>query len=167
MPFIPSSATETDTLALLDLLAATVIGEVCTYAAMSAALGGREPASFRHLTLAAARRLNKDCGMLFSVVHRVGYKRLAPDEAHTIGAARRARIRRSAHRTAQAIAHTIDRANDMDPAAKRKAMGEISAMNMLAHLAQERVARTHDRPDKPAPLAETLRGVMDHLGISR
>lgn len=162
MTFTPITANETDTQALMAKLAATGIGEVCTYATLSDAIG-RNIADCRYLALRAIRRLNRDEGAIFSAVHRVGYKRLAPDEAHQIGSATRARIRHAAHRTSATISRAIERTNDMEPAAKRRAMAEISSMAMLAHMATEKVTMTQ-AADKPQPVAVTLRETLRRMG---
>lgn len=162
MTFTALTANETDTQALQAALSETKIGDVCTYARMSAAIG-RDVAKCRYLVLRAIRRLNKDEGALFSAVHRVGYKRLAADEAHQIGSAARARIRHAAHKASNTIGRAVERANDMAPEARRKAMAEIGSMSLLAHLATEKVVALQ-KTDKPQPVAVTMREVLRQMG---
>lgn len=162
--FTPSTALEADTQAITELLGATQIGQVCTYAAMSDALG-RDIRGRFYVLLRAVRCLNRDTGALFGAVRGVGYKRLPAEDAHQIGSHARARIRRTAHRTSKTIGAALDKANDLSPEARRRAVAEVSAMNMLAHLATDRVVDAQAGDDKPPVLAEALRGVMKHLGI--
>ena len=162
MPFTPATANETDVMTLQAILAETKIGEVCAYSKMSEAIG-RNIANCRYLVLKAIRRLNKDEGAIFAAVHRVGYKRLAADEAHQIGSATRARIRHAAHRASTTISRAVERANDMAPDARRRANAEIGTMSMLAHLATEKVTVLQAN-DKPQPVAVTMREVLRRMG---
>jgi len=162
MTFTPATANETDVLTLQAALSATKIGEVCSYAAMSDAIG-RNVAGCRYLVLKAIRRLNKDEGAIFAAVHRVGYKRLAAEDAHQIGSATRARIRHAANRASTTISRAVERANDMAPEARRRANAEIGAMAMLAHLATERVTVLQAN-DRPQPVAVTMREVLRRMG---
>jgi len=156
--FTPSTAAAADTLAISDCLAKTQVGEVCTYAALSAAIG-RDVSRARYLVLRAIRKLNKDTGALFAAVHKVGYKRMAATDAHMFGSSTRARIRRTAHRTSAMIASACERANEMPDAERRKAMAEIGILNMVAHLSTERAIAAHSA-DAPQPVAVSMREML-------
>ena len=158
----PSTANETDAVALQGLLAATPVGETCTYAAMTEAIG-RDVRTCSYLLFRAVRRLNAENGALFASVRGVGYKRLQPSEAHLLGRTSRARIRRMSHRTSKIIARALDHANDMPDTERRKAMAEIGVMNMLAHLATEKEA-VAAVADTPMPVGTLLRESLKKMG---
>lgn len=162
----PTTANEADVQALRERLEATPVGEVCTYAQLDAALGSPSRAR-RYLVLRALHRMNRETGAIFGAVRGVGYKRLAADEAYTLGHHGRGRIRRTARRTSAAIAQAVSAANEISDEAKRKAMAEVSTLNMIAHVATDRVVKAAQNASKPPTLAESLRGVMAHLGIEK
>ena len=159
--FTPSTANAADIAALRDTLNKTLVGEVCTYDALSHAIG-RDIQRAMFLVLRAIRTLNKENGSLFAAVHRVGYKRMASKDAHMFGSTTRARIRRTAHRTSAMIAAACERANEMPDAERRKAMAEIGILNMVAHLSTERAIASHSA-DTPQPVAVSMREMLRQM----
>lgn len=161
---IPVTANATEVNALREALAATPVGEVCTFDTLDTALGAPVRAR-RYLLLVALRQLNTDTGAIFGSVRCVGYQRLPADDAHTLGSTVRASVRRRSRRTSSSIANAVNAANDLTPAGRRRASGEIATLNMLAHIATDRTAKAAERDDKPPTLAESLGGVLRHLGV--
>jgi hypothetical protein len=166
MRLIPISTHQADTALLQERLAATPISAVCTYAALSEAIG-RDVQGCRFLVLRAMRRANTETGAIFSTVLRVGYKRLPPEDAHQIGSTSRAHIRHAANRSASTIANALSRANAMPDDSKRRALAEISTLNMLAHLSTERVTKAMPAADHVRPTADSLREILRHIGADK
>jgi hypothetical protein len=163
MPFTPTTANQADTQALLARLLSTPVGETCTYADLSAAIG-RDVRDARFLLLRAIRLANRQEGALFGVVTRVGYRRMPATDAHLFGQATRQRIRRAARHGSETIGNALDRANDMPADVRRKALAEVSALNMLAHVSGERITQALPAGDTVRPTAESLRGILEHIG---
>ena len=164
MTFTPSSAIEADITAIADTLAETSVGTICTFAAISDAIG-RDVGACRYLIPRAIKRVNESSGALFASVRGVGYQRISPDDAHTIGSAARGRVRRTSRRASTTIINAIDRANTLPDDKRRKALGEVATLNMLAHLATERTVRAMPAEGGKVPtIAQSLRGVLDYIG---
>lgn len=158
---IPVSALEADVIALEKALFETVVGDICTYKALSDAIG-RDVKDARYLVLKAIKRLNSEHGCLFSVVFRVGYKRLESNEFHAVGKLTRAKIRRVANRKSAEIAHAVERANDLSPEDMRKAIAEVSTLNLIAHLSTEK-AVAKQQTDNVKPVAVSLKTLLKNL----
>ena len=88
----PSIQISTETRALADRLMQAAVGDVVTYSDLSAALGA-DVHRRRYLLMQAIKAANAETGALFASVRRIGYQRLAANEAHIVGAAARRRIR--------------------------------------------------------------------------
>lgn len=165
MPFIPSTSNETDIVALVAALAETAIGSTIEYHALSKTIGA-DVRLRRHLLRSAIRRLNDDQGAIFANVKNVGYKRLAAAETGLIGSNARRKMRHTARNASKTMANSLNRANDLPADVQRKVVAEIATMSMIAHLTKEAVVKAQTNHDKPPPLAESLRGVMAHIGIA-
>ena len=161
---IPATAHATEVQAICEALGSTPIGEICVFETIDAALGA--PVRLRrYLLMDALLQLNKEAGAIFGSVRGVGYKRLPAEDAHTLGGTLRASVRRRSRRTSDAIANAVNANNDISPVGMRRAAGEIGTLNMLRHIATNRIAKATQRDDKPPTLAESLSGVLRHLGI--
>lgn len=159
-----TQTTNPDTRALADLLCATSVGGTVTYADMTKAIG-RDIMSRRYLIPRAISLAAKEAGAIFGGVRRVGYQRLAPSEAHILGAHVRGRIRRSAKRTSDAITSALATANDMPDAERRRAFAEVNSLNLIRHLAADkRVAATVAEP-KAEPVAIVMRRFAEQIGV--
>jgi len=165
MPFISSVSNESDIAALAAVLAKTAIGSVIGYDTLSAAIGS-DVRRRRYLLFAAMRQLNTDSGAIFGNVVRVGYKRLAATETGLIGSNARRKMRHTARNASKTMANSLNRANDLPADVQRKVVAEIATMSMIAHLTKETVVKAQSNHDKPPPLAESLRGVMAHIGVA-
>lgn len=152
-----------ETRALADLFAAAPVGETVTYAAMSAAIG-RSIADRRYLALRAMTVATKETGAIFGSVRGIGYQRLAPQNAHMLGAHARGRIRRSAKRTADAIVAALATANDMPDAARRAGYAEVNAMNLVRHITADKQVSAATPEPKAEPVAITMRRFAEQIG---
>ena len=165
MSLTPSTANEADITALVAVLSATAVGATVEYRTLSDALGS-DVRQRRYLLLAAMRRLNADCGAIFGNIKGVGYKRLAAAETGLIGSNARRKMRHTARNASKVMANSLDRANDLPPDVQRRVVAEIATMSMIAHLTRENVVKAQVATEKPPTLAESLRGVMKHIGAT-
>lgn len=152
-----------DTRALVDLLTATPVGQVVTFASMSNAIG-RPIADRRHLIPRAMHLAAKESGAIFGGVRTVGYQRLPAQDAHLLGAHTRRRMRRSAKRTTDAIVSAISHANDMPDAAKVRAYAEVNAMALIRHIATDKEVLAATAEPKAEPVALTMRKFARQIG---
>ena len=165
MALTPSTANEADIVALVAALSETAVGSVIEYSGLSGALGS-DVRLRRYLLLAALRRLNADAGAIFANIRGVGYKRLAAAETGIVGSNARRKMRHTARNASKSMANSLDRANDLPPDVQRRVVAEIATMSMIAHLTRENVVKSQIGNDKPPTLAESLRGVMKHIGAA-
>lgn len=149
--------------ALADLFAATPVGGTVSYTAMSQAIG-RSIGERRYLALRAMHVATRETGAIFGSVRRVGYQRLAPQDAHMLGAHARGRIRRAARRTASAIIAAIGAANDMPDDAKRRAYAEVNAMALVQHITADKQVSAAASEPKAEPVAITMRKFAEQIG---
>jgi len=149
--------------ALADLFAATPVGGTVTYAAMTQAIG-RSIADRRYLIPRAAHVATRETGAIFGSVRRVGYQRLAPQDAHMLGSHTRSRIRRSAKRTADAIVAAVTATNDMPDAAKRRAYAEVNAMALIRHIATDKQVAAGTTEPKSEPVGVVMRRFAQAIG---
>ena len=153
-----------ETAALVELLAATPVGEVASYTAMSSAIG-RDIAARRYLIPSAIRHAAIQHGAIFGTVRGVGYKRLASTEAYILGAHARRRIRRSAKRASDAIVEAMSKANDMPDAEKRRAYAEVNALALVRHIASDKEVTATVAEPKAEPVAIVARRVAQAMGL--
>lgn len=153
-----------DTRAIADLLAATPIGQTVTFAALSQAIG-RDIAARRHILAAARKVAQREVGAVFVATPRIGYRRLAAEEAaRVIGSAARQHIRRTAGRARKAIAAGTAGANDLAPDVQRRIAAEVSALALIEHISRDAAVKPADSaPTKPTPLAVTARAMLAAL----
>lgn len=150
-----------DAQALADRLLTVPVGETVSAATLSEVIG-RDIAGCRHLLYTAFRILRRDHGAIFASRPRVGYQRVPPDAVpETVGAAARAHLRRTARRARVAIEAGVKHANDLSPAAQRRAQQEISAFALVEHLSRDAVAvKGGEPPAAPEPVAVTARRLL-------
>lgn len=127
-----------DTAALVECLAETPVGQVCTWGALDARLGRKVRNGKFYVLQSALRVALRDHGAIFVSVRGEGYKRLRLEEAHLLGARARQHVRRSAKRTSKALRHATARANDMPDDAARKVYREIGVLGLIAHVASDK-----------------------------
>lgn len=148
---------------LADLFAATPVGGTVSYSAMSQAIG-RSISERRYLAIRAMHVATRETGAIFGSVRRIGYQRLAPQDAHMLGAHARGRIRRSAKRTAGAIIAAVQSANDMPDDAKRRAYAEINTMQLVRHISADKQVSAAASEPKAEPVAITMRRFAEQIG---
>lgn len=164
MPF-PSLTLSTDVRALTDRFLGTPIGEMITFSDMSKALEA-DILARRYLIQKAITVASREAGAIFSSIRGIGYKRLSAEDAPLLGSHARGRIRSTSRRTAGAIIRAISSANDVSEKARIDAFREVSALQLVQHVATERAAKAIPATDKPQPVAATLRAMMMNIGIA-
>lgn len=152
-----------ETATLIDALLAAPYGETITFADLSAALGRdvrRQPSP-----LPSARRIaERDHNALFASVRGVGLRRMSPDEVSVIGAGGRRRIRRGARRAVTRMGQLVKGANALPAEAQRDMSREIAALNLIAHISEDRsTAALSDGPNAPPP-AKAATAFLRHIG---
>lgn len=154
-----------DTRAIADLLNAASYGQEVTIEQMSDAIG-RDIRPVRYIAVSALRVAERETGAVFATVRRVGYRRLTSDEFHQIGSTARARIRKVSNRSNRSMTAAMERTNDMDPADRLAVLREQSTLGLVAHLSQDKQAPAlvHGTT-RPQPLAVTMRGALEALGL--
>ena len=150
---------------LTDALLSTPIGEVITFPELSKALGANIRAR-QYLVQSAIKLASKEAGAIFTSVRSVGYKRLPAEAAAAVGSHARSRVRAATRKASGIISRAIEKANDMSDEARRKAMTEVSALQLLNTLATDRMVKTVQTGDKPLPVAVTMRSMATSLGIA-
>jgi len=160
--YIPTTQNAADVAALAEALATTPIGELCTYDALSDAIG-RPVRPVRHLLMQALAKARKEHGAVFGTVTRVGYRRLSAEEAHTLGRQARQRVRRTTRRAREGIATALSRANEVSDAGRLKAVAEIAALGLLEQLATDRAQPPPPEGGKVEPVAVTARKFLARL----
>lgn len=151
-----------DTLALKKALEAVSVGATIQWASLSQAIG-REARNCKHLLYSAMRMAERDSGAVFSNERNVGYKRLKPEDAHTVGAHFRGVVRRRGKRAHKSMVAVASRTNDMSRDAQMKLSREISAAALLRELARDKAVERTAKPDddlSPLPVAETAKRML-------
>lgn len=160
---IQSLSTEARTIA--DLLSAAAVGATVSYADMSRALGVPIQQK-RYILLRALAVANRESGAIYGAVRGVGYQRLAPQDAHILGAHARGRIRSTAKRAATHMTAALATANDLPDAAKRKAFAEINALSLLRHLASDKKVEAAAGEPKAEPVGVVMRRFAEAIGVN-
>jgi len=151
---------------LADLLKACPIEGMVTYEQLSRELGA--PISDRlYLVHRAMELANAESGAIFINVKLVGYKRLAHDDAHAVGAQARVRSRRIFNRASKKISNVLIVANDMSNAARIKAYSEQAALGLLQHLTYDRNRPVIREDSQPPPTQEIIRAGIEALRAAR
>lgn len=159
----PASKHSTDVRYLADLLKATPIDGMISYDAMTKALGFNI-INKRYLIPAAMRLASTEVGAIFENIRGQGYHRLRSAEVHQIGLSARRRVRSTTRRASNTIDSTISKANDMTDADLRKALREMSALDLIRFMATDRVIKAAmPESEKPQPVAKSLASVLDYL----
>lgn len=149
-----------NTRALADALLASKPDEVLTFDMLSAAIG-RDIRTCRHLLQSAARVAQRESGVSFANVIRVGYRRLAAEDVPAkMGGAARKRIRGEARRASGAIKAASSSSNGLPPAAARRANAELGVLGLIGHLAQDREVK---RMLEVTSASATIRPTSDFL----
>ena len=152
-----------ETRALVDLLTATPVGQVVTFASMSTAIG-RAITDRRHLIPRAMTIAAKESGAIFGGVRGIGYQRLAATDAHLLGHHTRRRMRNSAKRTTNAIVSAITHANNMPDGPKARAYAEVNALALIKHMATDKEVLARVSEAKAEPVAVTMRAFARQMG---
>lgn len=152
-----------ETRALVDLLVATPVGQIVTFATMSNTIG-RPIGERRHLIPRAMTIAAKESGAIFGGVRTVGYQRLAAQDAHILGHHTRRRMRNSAKRTTAAIVSAISHANDLPDAAKVRAYAEVNALELVRHITADKHVLAQPPEAKAEPVARTMRQFARSIG---
>lgn len=152
-----------DVSALVELFIETKPGDVITYDAMTRQIG-RSIKDHRWLALRAMDLSARDHGAVFANERGTGYVRLDPEDAHSIGATARGRVRRIARKAGKTIRYALQRQNGVSPEANRKANAEISVLGLMEHISSSKFAtptETHDK--RPEPVAIVAQRMMDQM----
>jgi hypothetical protein len=142
--------------ALTDLFAAAPIGATITYEQMKRAVGFDVRDSKRYLILSAIRRAR----IVTAPVRGVGYQRLTSEEYHTVGGHARRRMRATGQRAQDTIIMGVETTNDISPAARRKAFGEVNNLAIARHILTDKAHATVPESDRPLPVALTLAAML-------
>jgi hypothetical protein len=143
-------------------LATTPVGEVCTYDALSDAIG-RPVRPVRHMLMQALAKARKEHGAVFGTVTRIGYRRLSAEEVHTLGRQARQRVRRTTRRARESIATALSRANEISEPARLKAVAELAALGLLEQIAADKAQPPPPEGGKVEPVAVTARKFLARL----
>ena len=154
--------TSPDTRAVADALLAVPVGETITYAAMSKALGANIKARW-WICPAAIKLANREAGAIFTNIRRVGYQRMAAENAAAVGATARSHIRRIASRSATTMGNAIQFANDLPEKARVHIAAEMSSMALLSHITKEAQVKTIPPSQTPQPVAFTLSALVQNI----
>jgi hypothetical protein len=148
----------TETRRLYEMLLATGIGELITYARLSAELGRTIGGGDHHLQAARNRALKLD-GAVFQNLPRIGYRRLNDEQIVATAPETRLRLRREIRRGARIMA-CVSEFDRLPNRAKIEHNAQLSILGALgAALKPEAVKRVEDgvrRVQKSLPVAETL-----------
>lgn len=155
-----------DTRAVAELLATVPVGEIVSFAALSAAIG-RDITRCRHVLYAGKRAAERDAGAVFATVRGQGMRRLSAERAaETVGTAARSHIRKTARKATRTLIAATSRANDLPPAVQRSVSAEVSAFALIEHLSRDAAVKAaDDAPLKPTPVAITARAMMAALHV--
>lgn len=150
---------------LNELLKGCSIGDTVTHASILEVTGlpMEKARTLIYTTMAA---LNKSNGVVFTNVHGVGYQRLPTAGLPEVGASARKSITRKSRRAQKQIVNALGRANDVDPATRKRLHSEIGVLGLVELAAADksfkRVAAALNeevlvkRPPTPAELAQSL-----------
>ena len=127
---------EADVAALVACLRMVSIGDTVTKRQLSDVIG-RTIESRRYLVYRAFGILEKEQGIVFANVHRVGYRRLPIDAVPSVGRRTRRSIRRKAGQKMKTMSNAAKHANDL-PNDTSIALGrEISVLGYLRATARD------------------------------
>lgn len=160
-----SQAANPDARALADLFKRTSIGAIVTHADMTEAIG-RNIHDHRHLIPRAITLAAREAGAVFGSVRKVGYQRLAPQEAYILGSNARGRIRRTAKRAAEAISAAVTATNDLSDTDKRRAYAEVNSLGLIRHLAADKQVSAAAAEPKAEPLGIVMRRFAQSIGAA-
>jgi hypothetical protein len=149
---------------LAEALAGFPIGYLVSHAQLTRLLG-RDVATCRHVLYRAMRVVQREHGAIFASVHGKGYRRLSTEGlVETVGSHARSRIRGTARRAALTLRDGVRAANDVTPAAQRKASAELAVLGMIQHMARDRtVERLEASARPPESVASTARAMLRKL----
>jgi hypothetical protein len=149
-----------DTRALADVLAATSIGEVATYSTLRAALGRQVP---YHILRSALNICEREHGVVFANVRKVGYKRLPIEEVPTVGHFTRRHIRKSARRASKRMGHAATRTNHVPQDVQLRLNAEKSSLGLIEHLSRDKATEIQ-KSDTVRPIAAASKAFLRHIG---
>jgi hypothetical protein len=149
-----------DVAALVELLRGVPLGGTIRYASLSAVIG-RDVRRHRHLIESARHVAERDHGAIFGNEINIGYTRLTAEQLPGLGSTARRRIRRASRKARKTINYALESANDVPPTIQRKLNSEISVLNLLEHLAADRMATPVEaHATRPEPITTTGRRLL-------
>lgn len=159
-----STELSADARAVANLLSSVSVGDLATFATISAAIG-RDITTCRHVLAAGRKVAERESGAVFATERGKGLRRLSAERAtETVGSAARAHIRTTARRASRTLVAATSRMNDLPPAVQRRLSAEISALSLVEHLVRDAAVRpVENGPLKPTPVAVTARAMMAAL----
>lgn len=151
-----------DTLALKKVLEAVPLGETVKWAELSSAIG-RDAKNVKHLLYSAMKMAERESGAVFSNERMVGYKRLKPEDAYSVGVHFRGVVRRRGKKAHKSMVAVASRSNDIGREATLKLTREISAAALLRELARDKAVEKAVNPDEgnePIPVAQVAKRML-------
>lgn len=155
-----------ETKAIYDALVAVPIGGEITYSALSAIIGRPADKAGRSSLESARRIALRDNGVAFSVVRKVGLRRLRPEEAADIGRGKRKKIRRAAHSAVFAMTRVAETSNGLPPESQRRLSAEIAAHGLISLISTDAAVAPLEA-EKAMPPARAGRAFLEHIGALR
>jgi hypothetical protein len=155
------------TRALIDVLRLVPLGDVVTYATLSATLGENVQKTAAQALASARRIVERDEGIVFQVVRKVGLRRIHADEAPDIGTAARRKMNRASRRAVQTMTRAAHASNGLSPDAQRRLSAEVSAHGLLQELTRDAAVDRLQEKGKVVGPALVAQSFIDHLGLGK
>lgn len=154
-----------DVAALVGRLITSKPGDDVVYADLNTAVGRDVVKTARYLVLRALDVAARDHGAVFANIKGVGYRRLAPEDAHTLGATARESIRRKSRKARKRILSATSRVNHLDAESARKTNAELSVLGVIEHVTHTKSARPVASHETAAePVAITMQRLLREMG---
>lgn len=145
---------------LVDAIAATPLGDIVTHAALSSAIKSKEKVP-TWVFYPARLIANQQFGIILGSVKGVGYKRLTTAEMPVVGGHARRRVSAIAKTSSRSLGNAIRKTNDIDDETKKRAIAEMTSLDLVAFIASSRVVPTQEtEPERRPSVAETAREMM-------
>lgn len=147
-----------DVAALVERLIDSKPGDLVPYTDLAATIGRDVRGEHRWLVLRAIDIAARDHGAIFGNERGKGYVRIAPADAHTLGATARTGIRRKARKAGKFIRYATSRQNDLPAESVRKQNAELSVLGLIEHVSSDKRAKPAEAHDtRPEPVAIVAR----------
>lgn len=135
MPTVFESRPET--LALVELLAATPPGQLLTFERLGA-VAGLDVRRHLHLFTSARRIAEREHGVVYRNERAIGYRRLSTDEIPAVEVRAADHQRSVARQTIQTLTRGVERANDIPTQTQLRLNAGLARQGIIARLAARR-----------------------------